>query len=167
CTTQCRTTYRDVRHIALSIRRLDWWIMFLLLNVTPTTEIYTLSLHDALPISVSATMIASELDPCAILGSAVRRASSPSCRSISRDRKSTRLNSSHLGISYAVFCLKKKKIASVGVDSDLQEIAAVVVVVPELALQAGIEDRESLRSCRAAEAGRQRRAPVNVAHDVY
>src|SRR2546430_14962365 len=68
-------------------------------NDTATTEIYTLSLHDALPISICRK--------CS------REASSgttpPYLRCTSRDRKSTRLNSSHSQISYAVFCLKKKK----------------------------------------------------------
>src|SRR5471030_3373692 len=65
-------------------------------NDTATTEIYTLSLHDALPISWRHDRHR---------GRAGRRRG---CRAW-RDRKSTRLNSSHLGISYAVFCLKKKK----------------------------------------------------------
>src|SRR4030042_5730484 len=69
-------------------------------NDTATTEIYTLSLHDALPISSSGE-------------SAVRRSrerQSPACslRPIA-DRKSTRLNSSHGYISYAVFCLETNK----------------------------------------------------------
>src|SRR5258705_7894934 len=78
---------------------------FFFFNDTATTEIYTLSLHDALPIS-----------PRSGPPAARRRRSSRRCvrsgwRIASRepDRKSTRLNSSHLGISYAVFCLKKKK----------------------------------------------------------
>src|SRR5262245_64497437 len=61
-----------------------------------TPEIYTLSLHDALPIFC-------RREP--------RRTLPSRCRAWTtarRDRKSTRLNSSHLGISYAVFCLKKK-----------------------------------------------------------
>src|SRR2546426_9022710 len=74
---------------------------FFFFNDTATTEIYTLSLHDALPISRPRR------------GSRAARPrpgpSSPSFRFRWRDRKSTRLNSSHLVISYAVFCLKKKK----------------------------------------------------------
>src|SRR3712207_7282181 len=81
-------------------------------NDTATTEIYTLSLHDALPICAShdATMRTVErpTQPArheqSPSGSAV-----PSTRSAARDRKSTRLNSSHANISYAVFCLKKNK----------------------------------------------------------
>src|SRR5262245_62745219 len=71
-------------------------------NDTPTPEIYTLSLHDALPIYCPADRDSPVGDP--IL--------QPYCdprNAITLDRKSTRLNSSHLGISYAVFCLKKKK----------------------------------------------------------
>src|SRR5438270_10357178 len=72
---------------------------------TATTEIYTLSLHDALPISLSP-----RLARCAARAAA-RSAGSPPARARppTRDRKSTRLNSSHSQISYAVFCLKKKK----------------------------------------------------------
>src|SRR3989442_7094020 len=70
---------------------------FFFFNDTATTEIYTLSLHDALPISCGRRRSR------AWRGGASRR---PACRA---DRKSTRLNSSHVRISYAVFCLKKKK----------------------------------------------------------
>src|SRR5436305_11181008 len=75
---------------------------FFFFNDTATTEIYTLSLHDALPI-----FIREELDRAGaeeILLPMVHPA-----RGSLRDRKSTRLNSSHVRISYAVFCLKKKK----------------------------------------------------------
>src|SRR6201985_3931263 len=67
-------------------------------NDTATTEIYTLSLHDALPIYWPGTPVSA--------GPASR---SLTAAAASRDRKSTRLNSSHPSISYAVFCLKKKK----------------------------------------------------------
>src|SRR6266496_4922858 len=72
-------------------------------NDTATTEIYTLSLHDALPISPSPRCRSSAAPP---YGSAPPPRSACLRR---RDRKSTRLNSSHVEISYAVFCLKKKK----------------------------------------------------------
>src|SRR5256885_13287563 len=74
---------------------------FFFFNDTATTEIYTLSLHDALPIW-------GLLRACSggQLGTCRRR---PKQKSQRQDRKSTRLNSSHLVISYAVFCLKKKK----------------------------------------------------------
>src|SRR3712207_7718524 len=98
-------------------------IYFFFFNDTATTEIYTLSLHDALP-------ILQEVEPArhgealwrrrrAVLGVAAASderadlvAHLPGRRRLDdapRDRKSTRLNSSHANISYAVFCLKKKK----------------------------------------------------------
>src|SRR5690349_24002861 len=72
---------------------------FFFFNDTATTEIYTLSLHDALPIFPRRSP-----RRCARTTRARRRAGGPD-----GDRKSTRLNSSHVEISYAVFCLKKKK----------------------------------------------------------
>src|SRR3712207_8248223 len=101
-------------------------------NDTATTEIYTLSLHDALPISGRAPLPMKKLLLLAVLVFAcagalgVPAAQAATCgdRLIDdwydgringtypiRDRKSTRLNSSHANISYAVFCLKKKKVA--------------------------------------------------------
>src|SRR5471030_2085735 len=74
---------------------------FFFFNDTATTEIYTLSLHDALPISHHPV----PRGPTASRSRSLRRADG-----LVRDRKSTRLNSSHLGISYDVFCLKKKKL---------------------------------------------------------
>src|SRR5690349_24708631 len=76
-------------------------------NDTATTEIYTLSLHDALPISRCRRSRKGWTSP-----RTRSRRPCPSPRRTSRstrDRKSTRLNSSHVEISYAVFCLKKKK----------------------------------------------------------
>src|SRR5262245_65276740 len=71
--------------------------------VTPTSPIYTLSLHDALPIYEFTV-------PDALVMRQVAHRIEHARESVRRqgDRKSTRLNSSHLGISYAVFCLKKK-----------------------------------------------------------
>src|SRR5690349_22191875 len=83
-------------------------IFFFFFNDTATTEIYTLSLHDALPISVVRPPATSRR----VLwrrGPAEGAARGAAGRFPSRDRKSTRLNSSHVEISYAVFCLKKKK----------------------------------------------------------
>src|SRR6476660_10087972 len=80
-------------------------IVFFFFNDTATTEIYTLSLHDALPISSVSPPLA--LWP-AILGLHARQRQLRKRRR-GGDRKSTRLNSSHQIISYAVFCLKKKK----------------------------------------------------------
>src|SRR2546430_13248035 len=96
-----------------------WPCFFFFFNDTATTEIYTLSLHDALPIYRPRS-------PGFRLGrqpeprdrSDARRlrcrgglaaAECPAQHRQRRDRKSTRLNSSHSQISYAVFCLKKKK----------------------------------------------------------
>src|SRR5215208_7915105 len=76
---------------------------FFFFNDTATTEIYTLSLHDALPISRGP----SAPPPLCLLSR--HRPTGRCARSHARDRKSTRLNSSHVAISYAVFCLKKKK----------------------------------------------------------
>src|SRR6266436_7440049 len=76
---------------------------FFFFNDTATTEIYTLSLHDALPIPPAPPPSPALLATCS-----PRRPGSRAPRS-RRDRKSTRLNSSHGYISYAVFCLKKKK----------------------------------------------------------
>src|SRR2546422_6020988 len=92
---------------------------FFFFNDTATTEIYTLSLHDALPISIRARSRATEpvavalpgLTGFTIVGS--REVTEVALEGVGgplRDRKSTRLNSSHGYISYAVFCLKKKKI---------------------------------------------------------
>src|SRR5215212_10762231 len=77
------------------------FLFFFFFNDTATTEIYTLSLHDALPICAEAPGLAISVAHATGLA---RRADE-----LGPDRKSTRLNSSHLGISYAVFCLKKKK----------------------------------------------------------
>src|SRR5438045_8517459 len=82
-------------------------LFFFFLNDTPPTEIYTLSLHDALPIFVEQhphRLAAIEARIVALRAAHFTHRLAPI-----RDRKSTRLNSSHLGISYAVFCLKKKK----------------------------------------------------------
>src|SRR3712207_8450819 len=84
-------------------------------NDTATTEIYTLSLHDALPISDRADFANwGQLhdNPRRHPGSRGAQGGVGTRCSVgySPDRKSTRLNSSHANISYAVFCLKKNKI---------------------------------------------------------
>src|SRR2546428_9982899 len=78
-------------------------LFFFFFNDTATTEIYTLSLHDALPISVARDAAGNSTTSAAVTVTV----SNPNG---SGDRKSTRLKSSHDQISYAVFCLKKKKI---------------------------------------------------------
>src|SRR2546430_8017160 len=88
---------------------------FFFFNDTATTEIYTLSLHDALPICGEVEDFQNILWQAGI--KSFRNARLPGrlepvaniVRLQIRDRKSTRLNSSHSQISYAVFCLKKKK----------------------------------------------------------
>src|SRR3712207_9219066 len=96
------------------------YICFFFFNDTATTEIYTLSLHDALPICARALRAPGPRDGRAAPATGDRdadrrrdRRRAPPGRRVggpARDRKSTRLNSSHANISYAVFCLKKKKI---------------------------------------------------------
>src|SRR5437867_10202257 len=96
----------------------SFFVLIFFFNDTATTEIYTLSLHDALPIlklaeagvAIALRIARDVLVPedrhvtCLRLSSRWMLAQSGST-----DRKSTRLNSSHRTISYAVFCLKKKK----------------------------------------------------------
>src|SRR3712207_7576231 len=98
---------------------MHYLFFFFFFNDTATTEISTLSLHDALPISVATARwrtsscsrsrcSAADHQP----GRRGRRpaaAGAPATQLLPADRKSTRLNSSHANISYAVFCLKKKK----------------------------------------------------------
>src|SRR2546427_2434047 len=102
--------------------------LFFFFNDTATTEIYTLSLHDALPISLAGFLSSIGFDSNAIdaYGAVVGQAQL-------RDRKSTRLNSSHSQISYAVFCLKKKKMDE-------------IVLVTMLLLEVGMPRRRILNS---------------------
>src|SRR5256885_13099276 len=105
-------------------------IVFFFFNDTATTEIYTLSLHDALPICGSAfpafvgaglrvsEVVARTTAASGIDSGYARRFWNQSRRQQwfeQRDRKSTRLNSSHLVISYAVFCLKKKNLTDISI----------------------------------------------------
>src|SRR3712207_7155693 len=94
---------------------------FFFFNDTATTEIYTLSLHDALPIWHPAPDEGGRDRAVGRAERAVQRSADPpggvvvevpahQTPELLADRKSTRLNSSHANISYAVFCLKKKKI---------------------------------------------------------
>src|SRR3712207_8855039 len=82
---------------------------FFFFNDTATTEIYTLSLHDALPISRSSRRSAAYCSSHVPTSQTSRSRAAP--RGRRRDRKSTRLNSSHANISYAVFCLKKNNLS--------------------------------------------------------
>src|SRR3712207_7476488 len=92
-------------------------------NDTATTEIYTLSLHDALPISAPYSLMRRQAgrqpSPGATIAGQMpqslehdQRRPEPRPANTRGDRKSTRLNSSHANISYAVFCLKKKNTTS-------------------------------------------------------
>src|SRR3712207_7788889 len=98
----------------------EWCVVF---NDTATTEIYTLSLHDALPISAPEPrdaawwlllllIAALTVVLVALLGGKDRTAGGY-LPPVVADRKSTRLNSSHANISYAVFCLKKKTMITI------------------------------------------------------
>src|SRR3712207_7117082 len=98
-------------------------MLFFFFNDTATTEIYTLSLHDALPIydarDVGRAAVEVQVGDVEVIvvrgslgvgGEQVQHAGDRLALVVPpRDRKSTRLNSSHANISYAVFCLKKKK----------------------------------------------------------
>src|SRR2546422_10341442 len=90
--------------VAVSLLLQTWSFFFFFFNDTATTEIYTLSLHDALPICTRRRSTSAIVS----IGRSMT-GPTPSTSSTSTDRKSTRLNSSHGYISYAVFCLKKKK----------------------------------------------------------
>src|SRR5689334_24054185 len=87
-------------------------IFFFFFNDTATTEIYTLSLHDALPICLLRRRHQRGRDGAALrdraAGARRLRLRERAGGGGQQDRKSTRLNSSHSSISYAVFCLKKK-----------------------------------------------------------
>src|SRR5437867_7171344 len=92
----------------MSVFRVFWVAGLFSFCATAPGEVYTLSLHDALPISCRPS--APSTSPAPRRSS---RTSSPQRSTWTRDRKSTRLNSSHRTTSYAVFCLKKKKDADV------------------------------------------------------
>src|SRR5258708_11342210 len=86
--------------------------LFFFFNDTATTEIYTLSLHDALPICLGRRRGRESpggRDGCRLPRRLLRQMLLQHLLAL-LDRKSTRLNSSHQIISYAVFCLKKKKL---------------------------------------------------------
>src|SRR5256885_17051150 len=101
------TLYLNIQQYRISNKVYFHYLCFFIFffNDTATTEIYTLSLHDALPnlpgVYRRANYTVVDVEP------------DGAARNGSTDRKSTRLNSSHLVISYAVFCLKKKKLACI------------------------------------------------------
>src|SRR3712207_8976375 len=98
------------------MKRVQLCCKFFFFNDTATTEIYTLSLHDALPISQNTMTDMGLLFPSRMsiaksdkfLKSTPPQTNDVYLKDVEVDRKSTRLNSSHANISYAVFCLKKK-----------------------------------------------------------
>src|SRR5690554_7764017 len=92
-------------------------ILFFFVTRTTISQIYTLSLHDALPISAGSGSPRSRRRAASRgtgRGSASGTPACPATGCTATDRKSTRLNSSHVRISYAVFCLKKKKTRAQG-----------------------------------------------------
>src|SRR5258708_15553901 len=108
------------------------FIFFFFFNDTATTEIYTLSLHDALPILAGFIglqdlvqlgeflLLVFHIVGAEIVGEVELRGGSV-------DRKSTRLNSSHQIISYAVFCLKKKK-------KKMSDLSTLLLILCELSM---------------------------------
>src|SRR2546430_15527303 len=101
-----------LRYVFIRTIRTTPLFFFFFFNDTATTEIYTLSLHDALPISEAAQILRMSRAQLynRICEGTIKPQKDGARTYITRgDRKSTRLNSSHSQISYAVFCLKKKK----------------------------------------------------------
>src|SRR3989442_10206087 len=96
-------------HLLLFMLHLPLASVFFFFNDTATTEIYTLSLHDALPIWEGYFCLTSALVGAAWGLTVMLLYPEHGQFHEILDRKSTRLNSSHVRISYAVFCLKKKK----------------------------------------------------------
>src|SRR5438045_6979941 len=95
----------------------------------PATDVSTLSLHDALPI-----FLGEQRGHPKVVGRSGAARDEETARRLwqlsEEDRKSTRLNSSHLGISYAVFCLKKKKTLTIA--SVLNQFARVGAANPSM-----------------------------------
>src|SRR3712207_8376831 len=100
---------------------------FFFFNDTAPPEIYTLSLHDALPIFCPFGNQFAPLSPPCAPAWAYGSSSPASFMGETLDRKSTRLNSSHANISYAVFCLKKKDAYRQGDSIDLRVLPVAVL----------------------------------------
>src|SRR6202522_1324179 len=115
-------------HLSLSTKyfymSLFFAVVFFFFNDTATTEIYTLSLHDALPIWRRGVRVREE---AAVLA----RDPDEDART---DRKSTRLNSSHDDISYAVFCLKKTRQSANSVGACSRTMSSTFSSVSSVAL---------------------------------
>src|SRR5436190_22160817 len=104
----CLYTYHFISILSFLLSFiLSFLFFFFFFNDTATTEIYTLSLHDALPIYANFCLKSRQRDCVEINDRPLH--GEVHVRTDVEDRKSTRLNSSHTVISYAVFCLKKKK----------------------------------------------------------
>src|SRR2546426_4864719 len=116
CHTDCIVLSRITRHLSLLLH-------FFFFNDTATTEIYTLSLHDALPISQPVRKNHLHRPGRRLYGHRADRRDGNQDRT---DRKSTRLNSSHLVISYAVFCLKKKTMFTSSARNRIGKTAATI-----------------------------------------
>src|SRR5688572_31627674 len=110
------TFIRDMHSLVLMIQ-------LIIFNDTASTQIYTLSLHDALPIWRSTRFLRRE----PFLRELPRRGQT--FFGSHRDRKSTRLNSSHSQISYAVFCLKKKLTFTGNNVTFIRDMASRVVTI--------------------------------------
>src|SRR5260221_2723570 len=109
------------------IYRHPWSFTFFFFNDTATTEIYTLSLHDALPIWNGLEPLFElcvELFERGIFVAGLRGVKIESQDIL--DRKSTRLNSSHTVISYAVFCLKKKTTAIITAEQSSRRVSTCI-----------------------------------------
>src|SRR3712207_7619787 len=153
-------------------------------NDTATTEIYTLSLHDALPISqpsrtaARSVMAETQNDRLVQPETGVRTPSQctfvattssaaalrASHRAARIDRKSTRLNSSHANISYAVFCLKKKKITNIETRVSCHRVTRHYRASPIGRSQVAARQRERPpRTAQVSELHRHRR----MHHDKY
>src|SRR6266700_2992119 len=115
CLTIALATSLSTKKISVSLRSNvfahRWYLLFFFFSDTATTEIYTLSLHDALP-------IAARCNGGRPADASIARAAAIAARA--PDRKSTRLNSSHVKTAYAVFCLKKNKSSRIFSDNHIR-----------------------------------------------
>src|SRR5205809_3312793 len=117
----CNQSLISIFVIYIYVFIIYYLFLFFFFNNTATTEIYTLSLHDALPI-------------LCVMQQALEgwgeEANFIECPSPRPDRKSTRLNSSHGYISYAVFCLKKKKKHTTKTSTSFQHFSKFDTLLP-------------------------------------
>src|SRR5258707_8777072 len=111
--------------LLLDSRLMSLIAFFFFFNDTATTEIYTLSLHDALPICRHSPAVCQSFP--ALAGPRLTPGHRTRLSLVLTDRKSTRLNSSHANISYAVFCLKKKRKEEQKLEGSTQDVSTEVV----------------------------------------